>query len=311
MSLLDDCEILRAVLEGLPTGLYIVDKDSKVVLWNAAAEKITGYLRHEVLGRCRQDEIFAPGGRRITPEKPAFAYQEAIEEGNPSEATVLLKHKTGQQILVRVRASPIRDGEGNILGAVETFDERGMPPHGQRREDRMAAADLHSDVTGLPNREYMVLMVGEHLALFSRQQIPFGLLCFQVHELDRFRASYGRAAGENILKVVARTLENSLSAVDVIGHWSESRFLALLPDCGANIEKVGDRVSRIVNHAGIQWWGDHLSVTVTWAGALVQAGDTLESLSERLQRALTLGEAVGASCMAKPTLDPHRISRTR
>ena len=311
MSLLDNCETLRAVLDGLPTGVYIVDKDCKVVLWNDAAEKITGYLRHEVLGRCREDEIFLPAGRRIASEKPAFVYQEAMREGNPREATALLRHKTGQQIMVRVRAVPIRDGEGNIIGAVESFDERGMPPHGQRREDRMAAAVLLSDVTGLPNREFMVSMVSEHLSLFSRQQVPFGVLCFQVQALDRFRASYGRAAGDNILKVVARTIENTLSPVDVVGHWSESQFLALLPDCGGNIDKVGDRVSKIVNHAGIQWWGDHLSVTVAWAGTLVQAGDTLESLSGRLKRALTLGEAVGANCMAKPPVDRRRNSRTR
>lgn len=311
MALLDDCESLRAVLDGLPTGLYIVDKDYRVVLWNDAAERITGYLRHEVLGRCRQDEIFEPGARRKAPERPAFVHQEAMREGSPREAAVLLRHKAGHEILVHVRAVPIRDRGGNVVGAAESFDERGLPHHGPRREDRMAAAELFSEVTGLPNREYMVSTVSEHLALFSRQQVPFGVLCFQIQELDRFRASYGRVAGDNILKVVARTIENTLSPVDVIGHWGETQFLALLPDCGANIDKVGDRVSRIVGHAGIQWWGDHLSVTVAWAGALVQAGDTLESLTGRLERALTLGEAIGANCLAKPPLGRRRISRTR
>lgn len=310
MSLLNDCETLRAVLDGLPTGVYIVDKDCKVVFWNDAAEKITGYLRHEVLGRCRHDETFEPGGRRVAPERPAFVYEEAMRDGNPREATVLLRHKTGQQILVRVRAVPIRDREGNVIGAAESFDERGMPPHGQRREERMAAADFLSDVTGLPNREYMVSMVNEYLSMFSRQQVPFGVLCFEVHELDCIRASYGGVAGNNILKVVARTIGNTLSPVDVVGHWTDSQFLALLPNCGANIDKVGDRISRIVSHAGIQWWGDHLSVTVAWAGTLVEPGDTLQSLSGRLERALTSGEANGANCMAEP---PHgsRISRTR
>lgn len=311
MPLLDDCETLRAVLEGLPAGLYIIDKDCKVVLWNDAAERITGYMRHEVLGRCRQHEIFEPGGKRQATEKPAFLYQETLREGNPREATVLLRHKAGHQILVHVRAVPIRDRGGNIVGVAESFDERNMPPHGQRREDRMAAAGLVSDVTNLPNREYMVATVGEYLASFRGRQVPFGALCFQVHELDRFRSSYGRIAGDNILKVVARTIENSLGPDDVVGHWNESQFLALLPDCGANIDKVGDRVSRIVNHAGIQWWGDHLSVTVKWAGTLVQAGDSLDSLVGRLERALTLGEVIGANCVAQPSLEHCRISRTR
>jgi PAS domain S-box-containing protein len=299
---LDHPEVYRSVLEGVAIGVYIVDRDCRVVFWNDAAERITGYLRLEVLGRSRQSEIFEPGGGQAVLGQASFAHQQAMREGNPQDATVLLRHKAGHRILVEVRAFPVRNAEGDIIGAAETFNERGLLPGGQRREDRLAAAGSLSDLTGLPNREYMISALSEHLAVFGSHQVQFGVLCFEIHDLQKFRATYGRVATGSILKVVARTIQNSLSPVDVVGHWTESQFLALLPDCGAGIGKVGDRVSQIVGRAGIQWWGDQLSATVTWAGTLVQSGDTLEVLTGRLERALSLGEATGGNCLAlQPT----------
>ena len=44
-------ETFRAALEGLQTGVCIVDRDRKINYWNDAAESITGYRRHDVVGR--------------------------------------------------------------------------------------------------------------------------------------------------------------------------------------------------------------------------------------------------------------------
>ena len=35
----DDPEVLRAVLDSLPMGVYLVDRQGKILLWNASAER--------------------------------------------------------------------------------------------------------------------------------------------------------------------------------------------------------------------------------------------------------------------------------
>jgi PAS domain-containing protein len=39
------------VLDSLPVAVCAVDREGKVVLWNDGAERVTGYLRQDVLGR--------------------------------------------------------------------------------------------------------------------------------------------------------------------------------------------------------------------------------------------------------------------
>jgi PAS domain S-box-containing protein len=62
-----DCKIC------LPTGVFAVDREGKINFWNAGAERITGYLKQEVLGRVYSDGflehpegriILSPGTRR-------------------------------------------------------------------------------------------------------------------------------------------------------------------------------------------------------------------------------------------------------
>src|SRR5688572_1596322 len=51
-----DPEIFREVLDHLPTAVYFVDPEEKIRYWNEGAERITGYLRQDVVGHfCREN----------------------------------------------------------------------------------------------------------------------------------------------------------------------------------------------------------------------------------------------------------------
>ena len=50
MPAFSDPEIYRSILESLPTGLCVINLEKKIVLWSDGAERITGHLRHEVIG---------------------------------------------------------------------------------------------------------------------------------------------------------------------------------------------------------------------------------------------------------------------
>ena len=51
MAELGSHEHYRMVLDSLPVAVCAVDREGKVILWNDGAERVTGYLRQDVLGR--------------------------------------------------------------------------------------------------------------------------------------------------------------------------------------------------------------------------------------------------------------------
>ena len=105
------------VLEHLATdGVFVVDRDRKIISFSEAAERITGYSYAEVFGTgC--DELFQT---------------EACEQGCPVSRTletgeivpnvnVEVGHRNGSRVLICASVSPLRDVRGEIAGALVTF----------------------------------------------------------------------------------------------------------------------------------------------------------------------------------------------
>ncbi len=57
MPELNDPAIYQTILEGLDTGVYIVDLNRRIRFWNVGAEKITGYLTQDVVGHFLRDHL--------------------------------------------------------------------------------------------------------------------------------------------------------------------------------------------------------------------------------------------------------------
>ena len=49
--------VLSTVLNSIFDGVYIVDKQRRIIFWNRAAEELTGYLGRDVIRRCCHDSM--------------------------------------------------------------------------------------------------------------------------------------------------------------------------------------------------------------------------------------------------------------
>lgn len=50
-------ELYLTIINNLNDGVYFVDLDRRILFWNKAAERITGYSADEIMGRQCQDNI--------------------------------------------------------------------------------------------------------------------------------------------------------------------------------------------------------------------------------------------------------------
>jgi len=127
----------------------------------------------------------------------------------------------------------------------------------------------------------------ETLATFVEFQVPFGVFCLRLEGLPHFRASLGPEAASSLLRVVARSLENTLWKTDVIGRWSDDQFLVILNGCRPDaLHIVRERVRRMLTGDGIEWWGERRSLPVSVGETSAQADDTVDSLMDRVQKSL-------------------------
>ncbi|MGH9685573.1 MAG: diguanylate cyclase domain-containing protein [Candidatus Acidiferrales bacterium] len=297
MCELEDPLIYRSVLESLPIGIYLVDRDQPIVFWNEGAEKITGYLRQDVVGCfCQEAPPVDDGARRIVLSDAAETLATALREGKPAIGEVSPRHKGGHLIFVRVRAIPIRNAHGTVVGAAGSIDEGVSASEWGRRQSKLADYGCLDSATGVLTHDLIVSHLREAVATFTESRVPFSILAVKVDGIDQLRAAYGGAVISAVLRVVATSLENILRPTDYLGRLSENRFLAILNECGTSeLPKTAVRINKTVQASEVQWWGDRWSVTLSIGGATVITGDTLDSLLARATRALEQSTEAGGN----------------
>jgi len=284
----DEPEIVRGILESLPIGLCVVDLQKRILFWSDGAERITGHRRHEVIGRsCISNSLLhcdQPGCEFCSEE---CLLARAMKTSQPTDAAGFLHHKGGHEIPVRIRAVPVRNQHGSVIGAMETFDELQQATSTNDREDNSKLTICIDGVTDVATRSVMNYHLRESLAAFNDMQVPFGILCFRLVGLEHFRAALGSEAASSLLRVVARTLESGLCKTDFIGRWTDDQFLVILNGCyEESLPSVRERVRRMLANDSIEWWGERRSLPVSIAQATAQPGDTIESILDRVHNSL-------------------------
>jgi len=297
MSEFDNPEIFRSILETLPTGVYLVDRNRKILFWNSGAEEITGYLRQDVVGHFLREHLLATSDElKDADSDPTDPLSGVFRDGKSTTANVSILHKEGYRVPIVLRSVPIRSERGAIVVAAECFDINISASDRTRRHAVIAESGCLDEVLGIPARTFMEPHLRERVTAFAERQIPFGILLIQVDQMDHLRAARGPGVVPTVLRVVARTIENSLRTTDLVGCWSENQFLAVLMECReTEVERVAHRIMKMICQSEIEWWGDKISVTAAFGGAGSRPGDTLELLVGRARKSLLRSIAEGGN----------------
>ena len=281
----------------MQTGAYLMDRDQKIVFWNEKAGQIAGYRSQDVVGRLHRSDLISqtrPGYCALTDATESIAG--VLRDGRVSVLGVMLRHKEGYRIPVRLRGAAVRNSRGTIIGAVETFEESAAAADWHRRQNKLSVYGAIDETTGVLTPAVIHSHLREMLGTYSECRVPFSILCIQVDEVEQLRAKYGPAILPSVRLVVAQTLENSLRPTDFLGRHAENRFLAILHECtSADVKRAADRLRKIVDSSEIEWWGDMLTVTASFGGTAVRPGDTLEIILPRAEFLLQQCMAGGGS----------------
>jgi diguanylate cyclase (GGDEF)-like protein len=105
--------------------------------------------------------------------------------------------------------------------------------------------DLHDPLTGLPNRALMLDRAECMLARAGRQSgLLVGALFIDIDWFEDVNDRLGRAAGDQILKIVAQRLEGVVRAGDTVGRLGSDEFVLLVESAarGARLDSLARRV---------------------------------------------------------------------
>jgi len=114
------------------------------------------------------------------------------------------------------------------LGAVLALTVANM-----RLREALRNQAARDPLTGLFNRRYLEETMVREFARSRRTGTPLSVVMVDIDHFKRFNDTYGHAAGDAVLKVVAGVLRSTFRTADVVCRHGGEEFLVLMPDCSA------------------------------------------------------------------------------
>jgi diguanylate cyclase (GGDEF)-like protein/PAS domain S-box-containing protein len=279
-------EECRGFLNHFFDGVYVVDRQKRILLWNDSAEKMAGYSVAETMGRCCADNLLRHVDIRGTSlcEK-GCPLSATLADGKPRAADVYLHHKDGHRVPVQVRVNPLYDQSGDICGCVEIFTDNSRYED-MFRQLRETERKLFQDaLTGVGNRKFADLRMSELLGAYKEHGQPFGVLFIDIDHFKRVNDTYGHAIGDEVIRMVARTVQNGLRPTDRVCRFGGEEFVCLLPGVDQEgLRLVAERARMLVELSWLDTDLGALRVTVSLGGTMIQPGDAGEQIVIRADK---------------------------
>jgi diguanylate cyclase (GGDEF)-like protein len=235
------------LMEKLPHGVIVVDRQGIILETNPAAQKIIGASGRKLAGREVRKVIpsweeWQPllRGKKGIAVVPSPFHPEAMLEiqlwamrGEPG--------KTGVRVvLIRDVTDQIRL-EADYKRSVSLLQEQSTQIETLRLS--MQEQIIRDPVTNLYNRCYLTETLARELARAARTEAPVSLMRISIDQFQEIDKTYGSKAGVESLKILSSLISRHIRKGDVASHYGAEEFVVMLS--GAPIAVTGARAEQL------------------------------------------------------------------
>ncbi|WP_432821358.1 diguanylate cyclase domain-containing protein [Trichloromonas sp.] len=286
---------VRDLIENLHDGIYFVDLERKIFRWNKAAETISGYPESRVLGsRCADDllmHVDSDGNKLCLGMCPLA---QTMNDGKTREAEVYLHHRDGHRVPVWIRTTPLRDEQGQIMGAAELFSDLSQKEATTLRLKELEQLTLLDSLTQMANRRYLESEIKSRLSESIRCGLRFGVLFFDIDHFKQFNDSFGHEAGDRALQTIARTLTSTARSYDLFGRWGGEEFVGVIRNVDRKgLLAIGERCRKLIEHTQVDLGSSRQKVTISIGASVAEPGDDIHALIKRADQLMYQSKAGG------------------
>jgi diguanylate cyclase (GGDEF)-like protein len=130
--------------------------------------------------------------------------------------------------------------------------------------DGLAERATRDGLTGLFNRTELDLQAEAAVRLAERHDRPLSCLMADIDHFKQINDRIGHAAGDAVLREVARRIVRACRASDVVGRYGGEEFLVILPETVAeDAATAGDKIRRVLSERPIVVAGAALTITAS------------------------------------------------
>ena len=277
--------LLEATLDSTADGILVVDRTGRIVSFNL---QFAGMWRipQAVLQTRENDAVLGYVMHQLNDPEHFLHKIKDLNAQPEAQSYDTIECKDGR-IFESFSQPQLVDGEA--VGRVWSFRD---VTERKRAEETLAEQAIRDSLTNLYNRRYFNHRIEEEIARADRNQHTLAiLLC----DLDHFRAindTGGHQVGDEVLKAVAREIQESTRGADLVFRWGGDEIVVVLSDTTREgILIAGERLRRGVRTVSEQ---AHVDLDLSIGVALYpDHGRDIDELIRLADRALYIAKKGG------------------
>jgi diguanylate cyclase len=146
---------------------------------------------------------------------------------------------------------------------------------------------LKDALTGIWNRQALNELLEKEYSRWQRYQKPLSVVVWDIDFFKRVNDSYGHAAGDKVLKTIARIFQQQTRNTDFIARYGGEEFMGIFPETDLNDALVlANKIRDKVEHSKFHYENKPVPITASAGLASFRGNDTIDDVFKRADKAL-------------------------
>ena len=246
---------VRKALDTLNEGVLLIDKKGRILFANEVFARAIGREESQIIGKKVMDFGWQSDLDQLPWEQTWKTGASTVNK----KIGLVLPDKSVIQFVVN--STPILDDAEKHQGVMVTFDDvteleeknyelrdmvtrlRDSSEHITRQNEELRILATRDPLTDCLNRRTLFEQFEEMCLAAIRDNTEFSCLMLDIDHFKQVNDTYGHAAGDDVLKVIAEAVKEMLRGSDELFRYGGEEFCMLLPN--TTVEAAGKLAERV------------------------------------------------------------------
>jgi len=285
---------LMDMLQTIDVGLVVLDKHHQVKVWNSFMENHSGISPHHTKDRSifdifkdvdqawlrnKIDSVFLLKNRSfMTWEQRPYLFK--FKNYRPITGTE-------ENMFQNVTITPLVSSTGEvdhiciiIYDVTDIASNRNALEKANNELEKLSRTDR---LTQLNNRGFWEECLAQEFQRYQRYHTPCSLVMFDIDHFKQVNDTYGHQAGDEVIRIVSKTLRENLRPTDISGRYGGEEFGIILSNTDdKNAQVLCERIRKKVESLTITY--DQQTIKFTISFGISEAMPDIEEYNIWLKR---------------------------